>query len=450
MEIPDWAEELPDSTEVEVPVHFFDPWLTLESQMIAMIEKYVTPAILEKAQPRRRARKGHDLENLRNIIVAVYANLAYVLVLTGGSDFATVVIPLAKPKGKQSRYDRKSFRQLPAVLELFRRRGLLQLKKSKERGRASWIEPTSTFREEWIPRSWFPTWESFRRAAGEEVIILSRTETDHSAGTRIADRKQYSDTADTRRYRSEIERINAALVAADLRYAGLEREIDLQRRTLRRVFNIPMWMPERTVRFDLGGRLYGGWWQNLSEDRRALIRIDGEPIADLDFKSMFPHLAYVHVRKPVPAGDPYALPGFKGYRDGVKRTFNAMLFRNEPLRRIPRGCRELLPPGCNGEKIRTAILDRHQGLGRLFENGAGFNLMFLESQILVAILLRLIDLKIAALPMHDGLMVAESKARAATKVMGDVAEELTKAEKLTGRRLQVVPKSGPSNAPRSL
>ena len=90
MEVPDWAEEIPDSIVVEVPVHFFDPWLTMESRVVAMVEKYVVPAILKNAPPRKRARKEGDLENLKNIIVALYANLAYALVLAGGR--ATVVI----------------------------------------------------------------------------------------------------------------------------------------------------------------------------------------------------------------------------------------------------------------------------------------------------------------------------------------------------------------------
>jgi len=189
-------------------------------------------------------------------------------------------------------------------------------------------------------------------------------------------------------------------------------------------------MPTGTIRFDLGGRLYGGWWQNLSKDRRAFIRIVGEPVAVLDFKSMFARLAYVHAGESAPPGDLYALPGFEDYREGVKQVFSAMLSRRGPLKRIPKDCSEL-PSGCTGKIIRAAILDRHPGLQQVFETGVGYELMFLESQILIAILRRLIDLGIVALPLHDGLMVAESKADRAAQVMGDVAKELT------GHRLAV-------------
>jgi hypothetical protein len=224
---------------------------------------------------------------------------------------------------------------------------------------------------------------------------------------------------------------------------GDASDIDPHRRKLRRFFNVPSWMPQDTIRFDLGGRLYGGWWQNLKEERRVFIEISGEQIVDLDFKSMFAQLAYVRAGKPMPPGDSYTLPGFEDFREGVKRTLIAMLFRQKPLKRVPRESSKLLPAGCTGKQIRAAILARHPGLGSVVETGIGFELMFFESQILIAILLRLIDRGIVALPMHDGLMVAQSKADTAERVMGDVAEELT------GRRLPVVRKEPSQKASQS-
>lgn len=408
--------------------HFFDPWLTVDSGLIDAIAGNLEHAVLHDPAPRQRKRKERDLENLQRIVKTIAANLAYAVI--AGFDPPVVAVPLAKPKEKQSRYEPQGFRQLPLVLERLQTGGLLELNKSRERGRASTIKPTAQFTNLLlgIRKKGF---KAFHRADGEQVIILSRAETDHATGTRIADWIDYADTASTHRYQEEMERINKVLAAADLRHEGSDSEIDTQRRNLRRVFNIPSWLSANRIRFDLGGRLYGGWWQNLKESDRAFIRIDGESVADLDFKSMFPRLAYIHARKPTPPGDPYALPGFDGYRNGVKRTFNAMLFRRGKLTRVPRGSRDLLPENCTGEKIRAAILNHHPLLKPLFERGIGFELMFLESRILIAVLLRLIDLGITALPMHDGLMVAESKARTASRVMGDVSEELT------GHRLPV-------------
>ena len=67
----------------------------------------------------------------------------------------------------------------------------------------------------------------------------------------------------------------------------------------------------------------------------------------------------------------------------------------------------------------------HPGLSAVFETGIGMRLMFLESQILVATLLRLIAQGIIALPMHDGLMCQKSKTQIAMQAMRDAAVEIT-------------------------
>ena len=60
--------------------------------------------------------------------------------------------------------------------------------------------------------------------------------------------------------------------------------------------------PERQ-RFDLSGRLFGGFWQGLKRARRAGIRIDGEPVATIDYSSMFARLAYASKGAEPPAGE---------------------------------------------------------------------------------------------------------------------------------------------------
>jgi len=61
-----------------------------------------------------------------------------------------------------------------------------------------------------------------------------------------------------------------------------------------------------------------------------------------------------------------------------------------------------LPKGTKASSLRAAILERHAAIADHFQRGEGLNLMRTESDILVAVLLRLIDLGIIALPMHDG------------------------------------------------
>lgn len=98
-------------------------------------------------------------------------------------------------------------------------------------------------------------------------------------------------------YRAEMERINAFLAKADLKLLPEANtpEVVTARRHLIRYFKLSPFAADRkqTARFDLAGRLFGGWWQELPSGHRQAIRIDGEPIADLDFASMFLRLAYL-------------------------------------------------------------------------------------------------------------------------------------------------------------
>ena len=51
--------------------------------------------------------------------------------------------------------------------------------------------------------------------------------------------------------------------------------------------------------------------------------------------------------------------------------------------------------------------------------------MFLESEILVQVLLRLIDHGVTALPIHDAVLVAEAHEQQAARVMHACFEEAT-------------------------
>jgi hypothetical protein len=91
-------------------------------------------------------------------------------------------------------------------------------------------------------------------------------------------------------------------------------------------------LPEQEISFDQGGRLFGGFWQQLKRERRRHIRIEGEPVAVLDYGSMFTRLAYSEIGAEPPGGDLYAVPGFEGYRSGIKLVMNALFFDKSPKR----------------------------------------------------------------------------------------------------------------------
>ena len=247
----------------------------------------------------------------------------------------------------------------------------------------------------------------------------------------------YTDTPQTHRYRDAVRRLNRFLSEAsvDFQDDGLEPRIDPFDRTLRRRFMIH---PGQDVRFDQGGRLYGGFWQNLKTERRRRIRINGEPVTILDYSSMFTRLAYAEIGATPPEGDLYAIPGLEGYRSGVKLAMNTLLFDGGPRRSWPStlgiGVGDddeaaadpgstaatfdaRLPPGWGVARTKKAILHAHPALKEAWGRQLGYHLMFKESEILVSVLQDLTSRNIPALGLHDGLFVAVSDKDKASRAM---------------------------------
>lgn len=268
------------------------------------------------------------------------------------------------------------------------------------------------------------------RHPGEEVIVLKapKTRSDESG-----ERLDYEDTPERDASRQEVRRINRWLADADIEYAPLDAHprhaaVDAYDRTLRRVFV--------NGAFDQHGRLYGGFWESLrSQDRKDCILIDGEAVAALDYGHMGVRLMYAHAGVMPHFEDAYAIPGLEQHREGAKKLINAMLNVSKPLARAPKGTRELLPVrvvvnghdigGGHIDLLTKLVTDFHHPVAHLFYQGMGLRGMRQESDIMVRVLLDLIKQGITALPIHDGILVAESHGVVAKQAMLDAFEAIT-------------------------
>lgn len=408
--------------------HMFDPWLNCSHRFVEVICDNLIFNWEHLEGPRQRRLREADRRNRDAIIRAVASNLAFAVAM--GIEPPTIGISLRAGKQKKTRYDREGFTGLPRVVDLLGERSgvrLLSLTKSTRKGFSSSITAGADFLDG-LQKFKFKA-DDFYQLPGREIIWLSRTDRDFAGNVEGRELIDYSDTPQTERFRDELGRINDLLTAADIRLEEASpRPTPTRLRSLRRVFNLPPDVPEGVERFDLGGRLFGGWWQDLPAERRQAIRIEGEAVADLDFASMFLRLAYVEAGEAPPDGDLYAVgAGLSDprWRPGVKKVASAMLFRRSPLTRMPRGTRGLLPAGLSASDLRSAIRAAHPKLGGVFETGIGLRLMFRESEVLMAALLALAAEDTPALPMHDGLMVARSKADRAANIMGEAAVTIT-------------------------
>lgn len=138
---------------------------------------------------------------------------------------------------------------------------------------------------------------------------------------------------------------------------------------------------------------------------------------------MFPRLAYARVGTAPPQGDLYAIPGLQQHRAGVKAGLSALLSTETEMTRLPPKVKHALPAGWTASRFRDAIADKHPALVPLFGKDIAMDLMFTESCILVAVLLRLARMGVAALPMHDGVMVQSRHVESAETLMRAIAIE---------------------------
>ena len=241
---------------------------------------------------RVRARRPADRKSHEDLVHALVVNLAHA-VLSPPPHIGRLAIQAGNPANGVGRYNNPAFgKGVRPLLELMHQMGLLDFRLPVAmRGEVSSIAPTAEFTSR--VRALGITLADFGRDEREEVLVLTRQ--GGTRATRITDRINLKETAETEALRDAVRRVNAFLASADIEFIddGLSPHVDPHDRLLKRRFALPL--GEYAERFDRGGRFFGGFWTNLASSRRRNIRIEGEPVAGLDYSSMFARLAYAHI-----------------------------------------------------------------------------------------------------------------------------------------------------------
>ncbi len=248
---------------------------------------------------------------------------------------------------------------------------------------------------------------------GNETIFMSEKE---KRGDRVIKRRlPYEDTDDTRRWRLNVETINQVLRRhwydledqtgqGELMDDGSTLQIDwadprlavvdLHRRQLYRTFN--------NGSFGLGGRFYGGWWQEIPSEYRRFITIDGKPTCELDFRSIHPSILYARAGLPLDT-DPYQAAFDGQFREIVKPTFNALL----NAKGIPDPIDEFDPEaiGMTWDKFVDRVVDSLGPLKQHMLKGVGLSLQNVDAQIAEEVMLHFAKMDVPCLSVHDSFIV---------------------------------------------
>lgn len=262
---------------------WFDQWLIARGERLRQLTCDITQ-VVESREQRKRARRAEDARNHCRMVEGVVCNLAYA-VLSPSPTGWLAVNTRNRTQGK-TRYDNRAFgKTYRPLLELLANEDLLERQISGAiRGESSSIRPTERFAG--LVGAADITIADFVPDPVQEVIILSRVTRTLSSETHrwSKDKKliDYFDTVTSNSYRSAVQVLNAFLDKTDITFVddGLEPRVDPHSRTLTRRFTV---FDKQQPRFDQVGRLFGGFWMSIKKERRKQIRINGEPVADVDY-----------------------------------------------------------------------------------------------------------------------------------------------------------------------
>jgi hypothetical protein len=171
-------------------------------------------------------------------------------------------------------------------------------------------------------------------------------------------------------------------------------------------------------RWNKGGRLYSAGpnnYQSMKKERRIKMRLDGVGVIEVDIEASFLTILHGLTQTPWPLGDradPYAIDGVP--RDIAKSWLTSSIGSGMVLTRWPRRTAENyekktgrdLQSDYDVASVGEAMINRIPVLGRLDEIGMDWaDLMFIESEIMIAAMRRLAERNIPSLPIHDSILV---------------------------------------------
>lgn len=229
----------------------------------------------------------------------------------------------------------------------------------------------------------------------------------------------YRDTAQTNQWRRNLGAINETLGSIQIGMVGTRADARVIRfgdhavypamDKLHRVFNND---------WNLGGRLYGGWWQQVPKRFRSDITIDAEPTVEEDHPQLHPRLIY-RLAGGKPDGDAYDLPGRD--RSLCKVAFNVMVNAKPRTSALKAVAQRIGGKGAlkKATDIVEALEARHASIADFFHSGIGLRLQNVDADMAERTVLRLRKQGIPSLPIHDSFIVRERDREPLLEAMND-------------------------------
>jgi hypothetical protein len=200
---------------------------------------------------------------------------------------------------------------------------------------------------------------------------------------------------------------------------------------------------EANLRFDQGGRLFGGWWMSVPEHQRRSILINGQRTIELDYANCHPRMLY-HERGLECEGDLYSIPAIDAYeaelglapgtyRPCIKWLMQIMINGRGRPEAVEAPADIHFPPDMSGKSLVRLIEAKHQPIAQSFCTGAGLRLMRVESDIALTIVSTAMEQDWTVLSIHDSFIATlENRERLKALMVHAYVQELGKEPTIKG------------------
>ena len=273
--------------------------------------------------------------------------------------------------------------------------------------------------------------QRLRDIAGSAVILMPL----HAETIRLKDASKrlipYLETEQTREMRRRLAKHNEALSALNITSEAFDlsrpallargRPIMPIRRALYRVFNGD---------FLHGGRLYGGFWQNLRSEHRKELAIEGERVVEVDYRHLHPDLLHAAFGR-VLDFDAYCIEGVA--RTHCKLAFQMLLNCSTKQAAIGAMAAALHASDDRldfafakqrAREILKALEKRHQAIDLAFYQVIGRRLQKVDSELILRVMDCCATENIVGLPVHDSLIVPQGSAQRVGSIMNEQLERI--------------------------
>lgn len=232
----------------------------------------------------------------------------------------------------------------------------------------------------------------------------------------------YRDDSTTRKMRSRLHDLNLALREASISDGSgiIPEKVNA---SMVRIFNRS---------FKRGGRFYalGGGWQSMRKEARKQVKINDEPVVEIDYKTLHPAILYAQFGATLP-DDAYAVDGWP--RDLVKVALlilvnSAHIHDARYAIAHHRMMASVAAPGSEeaftaAKELIRLVKDYHKPIAEAFHSDRGAELMSIDSQMAEAVMHTMLMDGVVVLPVHDSFLVQQSQAEKLEEAMLRVAYE---------------------------